>query len=431
MRRVVVLLVGLAVIGAATEILFEPAPTLFGVFQLVVRGVDAENGKAVLVNLATGELKPVELSCAGSGLLKSGPILVRRQCDLLPEREGLEEIIVSGVGDTLVAATELGCGLSVAHKVGPRAGPIKMRLEKLVDEKWQEVQTLRAGTYRLVVIAPEHDRTCELDPLPDGLKISSETESLVVDIKESAPASGEFSFEFRGEFQLDREKGELWYRISWDGGEFRVSAPCAPVVFYAAGQEIRVEVETIAVEASSGPILIVPVGCQAQVCVVKPAEPDEVWWQLSGYGWHKGNCFEVGANVPTFPEALLLRVLARQGADWGMTQIALTVVDRPRLSFVTQDGKEVSRPWPATEQLRVRVEGILGFFADSVVVRVGKLGPHPMTREIRLSSTPQGYYESAALAPSDWNASSGDILWAELCYPEPMGCCFSVILPLR
>ncbi|MCX7844208.1 MAG: hypothetical protein N2507_02450 [Candidatus Bipolaricaulota bacterium] len=433
---VVGLLVGFWGLQAA-EIAFEPAPRLLGTFALVVRGVAADQGEAVLFNAATGQRLVLPLERHGP-VLRTPPILAVRPCDPRPAGQRVHLLEVTGVGELLVAATALGQGLSAAAKVGPREGRCELLLEAKEGEEWKPVQALGAGEYRVRLVCPPADRTCQPDPLPRGLRVRLGQTELTLDLLEDGNATGHFVWTFSSAFALDRERPELLFVLRWEDRAVAVAAEQARLILQVGEKELGVPVPLLPVEVQPATALLVPAGCRAQLELRQPAEPDEVLWWVPGRGWFAGVSLELAADeplalgVPRYPEALLAKVFVRKGAAWGATQVAVSIAPRPRLLFVDpKTGEEIRGPWPAAQEFRIRMVDPLGFPGDALAVYVGKLGPQPLERRVELRPVEGGVYESAPLSPRLWQAKPGEFLWAQVRYPAPVACVVSVLLPLR
>jgi|GEM_PF-3379516 len=442
MRRLVILLgVAAGMVAQAAEIRFDPDPKLLGKFQIVVDGVEEKSGKVWLLNATSGQLWEIPITLEG-GILKTPVLQAVRPCDTPdPDAKAIE---ITSVGDTLVAATELGCGLSVTRKVGAREGKPALEVQILSQDEWKPVDALSTGRFRVLIKAPFLDRTCDPDPLPGGLVLEVGNERKCVPLQESDLTTGEFVFEFQGKLELDREKGALLYRMEWDGGGWSFPGLCQSVIFHTAwGKEhtleenVELKLKVATLEVRVGPTAVfLPVGCRARLELLWPEEPDEVLWRVSGWGWTSGKVLELAAeessfSLPTFPYALLAQVFARTGENWGTVQIAITVVERPSLSFVDPVSGEKLESLSADAPFKIRVENALGLMDETLKVRVGKLGLHPMPKAIELHRVEDGTYESTSLNPHDWQTKPGDFLWAELDYPAPITCAIAALLPLR
>lgn len=438
-RRVGLILGGLlsfSLLGLpAAELLFEPAPRLLGTFHVVVRGVPEEKGEVVLFNVASGERLVLSLTKV-DGVLKSELVQVLRPCDS-PQTKA-HTLRVREAGELLVAVTELACGLSAVAKVEPRAGKPELFLEAKDGEQWKPVKALEAGEYRVRVVYPPADRTCEPDPLPHGLRVRAGPKEITLELKEDAPTSGSFTWRFSTAFELDRETHELMFVLKSDKESLRVPAVCTTVIFFALDQRLEARIQLLSVEVKPATVLLVPVGCKAELRVEKPEKPEEVWWWVPGRGWFAGPSFEIFVDEPTlprvpkYPEALLIEVFVRKGAAWGISQAALSLIPRPKLLFVDPGtGEEIVGAWPVDRELKLRVTDLLGFPGEVIRVRMGKLGPHPLERPVELRKVKEGVYESEILSPKLWHAKAGEYLWAQLHYPEPIECVISVLLPLR
>ncbi|MCX7750714.1 MAG: hypothetical protein N2320_04100, partial [Candidatus Bipolaricaulota bacterium] len=104
--RAVLMLAFVALPALGAEIRLEPGLHLGGTVHVRVTGVAEAAGQATLLVLRTGAVLTVALERVGDRL-ESGPIHLRRPCDL---GDGL--FLAVQVGDTVVAATELGGGLT-------------------------------------------------------------------------------------------------------------------------------------------------------------------------------------------------------------------------------------------------------------------------------------------------------------------------------
>ncbi|MCS7240060.1 MAG: hypothetical protein NZ651_02290 [Candidatus Bipolaricaulota bacterium] len=418
----------------AEVIRFEPAPQLLQTFYVVVEDTPAQEGKALLLNATTGKVWVLELKRAGD-VLKSPALQAIRPCDQRPAE--IMAIEISQVGDLLVAATELGEGASTVAKVGPRPGECTITLEVQEGAEWKPATTLGIGKYRLKVECPPYDKTCEQDVLPGGLTARMDQTEITLALQEADKTGGVFFWTFSGDFQLDKGKQELIYRLAWEDQELTIPSTCR-LVFRAGGKELMTRVETLAVEIGPSMAMFIPAGCGAKLQVLAPSEPDEVLWYVPGRGWFSGYTLEfvatddLAAPVPVYPYALLVRVFVRKGNAWGTTQMALTVTPRPELTFVdAKSGQPIKGPWPINQSLKVQVAGIPDFVSEGLFVRVGKLGPEPMERKVGLRRVQEGLYESEPLVPEAWQTKPGDILWVEFGVPAPILCVVSAILPLR
>ncbi|MFN3346980.1 MAG: hypothetical protein ACK42E_04125, partial [Candidatus Bipolaricaulaceae bacterium] len=233
----------------------------------------------------------------------------------------------------------------------------------------------------------------------------------------------------------DKATTQLLFVFRWDEKCLRVPAICASVVFRAVGEEFVAPIRSLPLKVEPDAALFVPLGCRATLRLVQPEKADEVLWWVAGR-WEKGEELEFFvddrvAGLPSYPEALVLRVFARKGETWGTTNVAVSVVPRLQLSFVDPETNEkILAAWPKEKAFKLRITEAFGF-PETISVVVGKLGPHPRERPVTLSQTGQGVYESDPLDPQDWQAKTGEFLWAQVCYPKPVECVISVLLPLR
>ncbi len=436
MRRLGRMLAGMLFVGfcaAAVELLFEPQPCLLGTFQILVRGELEQTGEVVLLNLTTKEQLVLELYRDGN-VLKSRLLQVLRPCDPLTV-EGAVPVRVSGVGDHLVAATALGCGLSAVTKVGPRPGAAELVLERKEGEEWRPADGLGAGDYRLRVLYPPADLTCDPDRLPGGLVVRAAENELALELSEVAGSSGSFVWHFSGSFEVDKSSQQLLFVFRWDDQQLKIPAVCTSVVFRAVDQELAVGIQPLQVEIEPGDALLLPVGCRASLKLTQPKEPDEVLWWAVGR-WYAGTSLDLvvgepGAGILAYPAALVLRVFARKGEIWGVRNVAVSVIPRPELAFIDPDtGERILAAWPKEKSVKIQLSQAWGLPPEIALV-VGKLGPHPKERSLVLRQVKEGVYESDLLHPGDWQVQAGEYLWAQLCYPGPIECVISVLLLLR
>jgi len=437
MRRAAACLLVLLLWGIslwAVELRFEPRPRLLETFQIVLEGGGGKEEKVVLFNATTGQRWVVELKRDGP-VLKSPPLQVVRSCDT--PKAGAIPIEVTQVGELLVVATDVACGLSAVAKVEPREGRCQVFLEVKEGEEWKPAAGLGAGEHRVRIVYPPADRTCDPDPLPQGLKVRLGSTELLLSLVEDAPSSGAFTWDFSGAFKVDREGQRLLFVMKW--GDQSVEVPeCTTVVFQAADCELAVRIQLLSVEIKPATALLIPLGCQAKLWLSQPEDPDEVLWWVPGRGWFSGPSLEFVVDeplipgLPRYPEALLAKAFVRKGAAWGTCQAALSLIPRPKLLFLDANtGEEITGAWPSDQDFKLRVTDVVGWPDHVLAVRMGKLGPHPRERTVELRQIREGVYESEPLNPRLWQAQAGEFLWAQICYPEPIECVISVLLPLR
>ncbi|MBC7170350.1 hypothetical protein H5T54_05430 [Candidatus Bipolaricaulota bacterium] len=413
------LLVLLALPALGAELQFEGEPYLAGAFKVVVTGVAETSGQATLVVLRTGEVIRVDLRCEGARL-ESPPIHARRPCD----PDGDPSLSVE-LGDTIVAATDLGGGLSRTARVGAREpGVPALAFERWdnVEMEWVPAEEVEPALFRFVVADRSLDTTCERDSFVLPVAIGGEEFSLP--LVEDAPASGTFGVEFV--VALEPRDSALWLQLLTVEGDPLAAVPVEGGILIAArhGGETR-QVPFAPLSVALGPSgLVLPVGCVGEVRVAEPEGADEVRW------WVDGAPRSGGLGLPLFadaPRSASVVALVRQGLLWGRAETEVTFVPRVGLSFVDgATGARPAEPWPCSLEVLVRADGATG----PVEVMVGRLGPDPRVQTLTLASAVDGAFVSAPIRPSDLGACAGEVLWAQ--FRDPRGCYTAyVILPLR
>jgi len=411
MRWLLVLaLMSLPVLGA--EIRFDTGPTLTGTFRVVVEGVTDTSGQATLLVLRTGAVVQVALQRAGDQL-ESEAIHVRRPCD----PEGTPFISVQ-LGDTIVAATELGGGLSATAQVGPRKpgpGEPTLTLQRWdnLEMKWISTEEAGPARFRIVLADASADTTCEADSVPLPVEVGAKTFDLT--LVEDAAASGRFSGEFVT--VVEPRNCDLLIRVLSLKGDLLLETP-APEACLAC----RRGEQTLRAPLSSFPVTLVPsdlvlsVGCVGEVRVSGPGPVDEVRWCADGVEQAvRGPVLTLYADAP---RSRRIVALVRHGMRWGRAEAVVTFLPQAKLSFVAADsGLPVTEPWPCTQMLRVKAENVSG---EVQAVTIGKLGPDPRSQELTLEKVQDGVFLSRPIRPSDLGACAGDVLWAQ--YRDPRGC---------
>ncbi|MBC7220274.1 hypothetical protein H5T55_02115 [Candidatus Bipolaricaulota bacterium] len=413
------LLVLLALPALGAELQFEGEPHLAGTFKVVVTGVAATSGQATLVVLRTGEVIRVDLRCE-EGRLASPPIHARRPCD----PDGDPSLSVE-LGDTVVAATDLGGGLSRTALVAAREpGVPALAFERWdnVDMEWVPAEEVGPALFRFVVADRSLDTTCARDPVALSVTIGGEEFSLP--LVEDAPASGAFVVEFV--VALEPQDGALWLELVTVEGDLLAAVPVEGGTYVvgrhgAETRQVPFAPLSVTLEPSD---LALPVGCVGEVRVTEPAGADEVRW------WVDGVARSGGLGLPLFadaPRSASVVALVRQGLLWGRAETEVTFVPRVRLSFVdATTGARPTEPWPCSLEILVRADGATG----PVEVMVGRLGPDPRVQTLTLASDVDGAFVSAAIRPADLGACAGEVLWAQ--FRDPRGCYTAYItLPLR
>lgn len=411
MRTLLVLaLVALPVLGG--EIRFERDLHLGESVRVQVTGVPEDRGTVTLVVLRTGALLAVPLHRRGDGL-ESQPILLYRPCD-----PGGPHALVIEVGDTVVAATELGGGLAVAARVEPPLrgpGEPVLALERWDNEtlKWVRAQDLEPALYRLVLSDRFLDTTCERERVELPLALAEREFSLP--LVEEEGTGGRFEGKFV--VALEPRACSVWLSVSTVEGKplVETAVPAgACLVCRREGDAIRFPVPALSVNlAPSGPTL--PVGCVGEVRLIQPEKPDEVRWCVDGAERPGGTTLPLFADAP---RTVSVVALVRQGLLWERGQTTVTFVPQVRLSFVAAEtGLPAGEPWPCPQPLRVRAEHVPG---PGFTVLVGKLGPDPKVVELALEAGPEGVWLTQAFRPTELGACAGDVLWAQ--FKDPRGC---------
>ena len=416
--RWLLLLVTLPVLGA--EIQFDGELHLAGTFKVIVTEVAATSGQATLIVLRTGEVIQVDLRCEGARL-ESPPIHARRPCD--PERDPSLSV---ELGDTIVAATDLGGGLSTTALVGPREpGVPSLALERWdnVEMEWVPAEEMEPALFRFVLDDRSLDTTCERDSF--ALPVAIGEEELSLTLVEGAPTSGAFSVEFV--VALEPREGALWLQLVTVDGDLLAEVPVeeGTSVVGRRGEEARharLALLPVALEPAE---LAIPVCCVGEIRVTTPEGADEVRWWVDGAARSGDLALPLCADAPRSASVV---AFVRQGLVWGRAEAAVTFVPRVRLSFVdAATGARPAEPWPCGLEIRIRADEVTG---PAPVVMVGKLGPDPRVQELTLAQDATGAFVSAPLRPSDLGACSGDVLWAQ--FRDPRGCYTAyTILPLR
>lgn len=422
MRWLLVLaVVALPALGA--EIGIEGELALGGTFRVVVRGVPEEGGRATILNLRSGEALQVELS-SHAGSLRSAPVYAWRACGEVWSEPG----IVVELGDTLVAASNLGGGLAVAAQVGPRSrgadepGVVLERWED-VDRKWVPAQEMEPALFRIVLADSSQDVTCGQDVV--DLPVALAGKEFVLPLTEEAPTAGKFVGQFV--LALEPRMCELWLRVTTVDEKLLAEAPVpagACLVCQQEGVELRAALARRPLSLAPADLAI-PVGCVGEVRVEGVARPDEVRWCVDGAERLGGLALNLFADDPREVKVV---ALARHGLLWERAESTVVFVPRVKLSVVdAATGLWATEPWPCTQPVQVHAEHVSG---DSLIVLVGKLGPDPRVQELTLGQSPDGLFLSPPLRPSDLAACSGDVLWVQ--FRDPRGCYSAyVTLPLR
>lgn len=396
-----------AIPACGADIRFDPAPTLGGTFRVVVTGTGATTGQVTLVVLRTGEVVQVAVRCTGTRL-ESGEILAHRGCG----PAGAVSVQVQ-LGDTLVAATDLGEGLSATARVAPPPGSPALGLERWdnVALEWVQAETVGPAHFRVVLDDPSLDTTCDRDTVVLPVSVGGAEFSLA--LIEQAPLGGRFS----GEFALTVEPRacDLWVEVKTVEGTLLAEAPLpteGALTCEHEGVLLRVPLRSLPV-ALAAPQLTVPVGCVGEVGLTQPDGADEVRWCVDGVPSPvMGAALGLLADAP---RVLQVVALVREGMLWGRAEARVEYVPQVAVSFVdARTGLPVSRPWPCSLPLRVRVDNAA---ASRLVVMVGKFGTDPGVRELALDEVEPRVFLSASFTSADFGACAGVVLWAQ--YVDP------------
>ncbi|HNR24596.1 MAG TPA: hypothetical protein PKG50_04125 [Candidatus Bipolaricaulis anaerobius] len=414
----VLALIALPAWGA--EIQFDAEPRLGGTFRVVVTGVPEEGGQATLLVLRTGAVVPVALAREGD-VLRSAPIHIRRACD----PEGTPSVSVQ-LGDTVVAATELGGGLAAPARVGPR-GPDEptVALERWdnVEMEWVAAEEMGPALFRIVLTDPSRDTTCEREAL--ALELALAGKEFALPLEEDGPVTGKFVGEFV--VALEPRGCDLGLRVTTVGGDLLTEAAvstgaCLTCTWEGASLRAPLPVLPIALAPEA---LVLPVGCVGEVHLARPERPDEVRWCVDGVERAGELSLTLLADAP---RDVIVVALVRKGLLWERAQTTVAFVPQVKLSWVdATTGLPPTEPWPCTQPLQIRADDVTG---PAPVLLVGKLGPDPRIQEIPLAESDGGVFVSGALRPADFAACAGDVLWAQ--FRDPRGCYSAYItLPLR
>ncbi len=418
MRWLLVLaLIALPAWGA--EIQFDAEPRLGETFRVVVTGVAEEGGQATLLVLRTGAVVPVALAREGD-VLRSAPIHARRPCD----PEGTPSVSVQ-LGDTVVAATELGGGLAAPARVGPRPDGPTVALERWdnVEMEWVAAEELGPALFRIVLTDPSRDTTCERDAL--ALELALAGKEFALPLEEDGPVTGKFVGEFV--VALEPRGCDLGLRVTTVGGDLLTEAAVSAGACLTCtweGTSLRAPLPVLPI-ALTPEALVLPVGCVGEVHLARPERPDEVRWCVDGVERAGGLSLTLLADAP---RDVIVVVLVRKGLLWERAQTTVAFVPQVKLSWVdATTGLPPTEPWPCTQPLQIRADDVTG---PAPVLLVGKLGPDPRVQEIPLAESDGGVFVSGALRPADFAACAGDVLWAQ--FRDPRGCYSAYItLPLR
>ncbi len=418
MRRLLLLAVlALGVSTWAATIQFDPTPVpLKGTFRVRVSGIGAETGDVVVVNVDTGELVRVPLKPEG-GRLVSEEIYALRDCDSIPE--GARYVLHVAVGDVLAAATELEDGLSTTTLVTAPQGPpeLSLRAWDAARNMWcprQGGHELSPGRLLVTVVDPVADVGCDQESVPLALALGDHGTQL--DLREEGPAAGRFSAEI--ELVMEPLGTEVAVKLLHQGSELLSVTARAGLELKLTYGELAVSYPLASLEASLElePGGAEDVGCQILIRVAE-IEASEVRWFLDGIEQaERGPELRVVRSEPTYPDAIQVIALVRQGALWDRVQTSVSFVPRTEISFVdAETGEPVSGWTVCSRPIVVKLAQVY----DDPAPRVwfGLLGPGCSAREIPLTSQGEGEYLSQVILPEELGACAGDVLWAQ--YKDP------------
>ena len=418
MRRLLLLAVlALGVSAWAATIQFDPAPVpLKGTFRVRVAGIGAETGDVVAVNVDTGELVRVPLKPEG-GRLVSEEIYALRDCDSIPE--GARYVLHVAVGDVLAAATELEDGLSTTTLVTAPQGPpeLSLRAWDAARNMWcprQGGHELSPGRLLVTVVDPVADVDCDQESVPLALALGDHGTQL--DLREEGPAAGRFSAEI--ELVMEPLGTEVAVKLLHQGSELLSVTARAGLELVLTYGELAVSYPLASLEAflELEPGGAEDVGCQILIRVAE-IEASEVRWFLDGIEQaERAPELRVVRSEPTYPDAIQVIALVRQGTLWDRVQTSVSFVPRTEISFVdAETGEPVSGRAVCSRPIVVKLAQVY----DDPAPRVwfGLLGPGCSAQEIPLTSQGEGEYLSQVILPEELGACAGDVLWAQ--YKDP------------
>jgi len=412
----------MALPAAGGQIAFESVPRLTEPLYIVVTGVAETAGEVTLVNLRTEELVRVGLAPGADGL-RAGPIHARRACD-----PAVSPSLTVELGDTLIAATELGGGLAATARVGPRSqrdGELTFSLERWDDigMKWVSAAELMPARFRIVLSSASADATCAADVVSLPVEVAGKAFELAL------VEDGAVSARFAGEFVVVIEPAncDLLIRVLSLGGDMLLEGPAL-----GARLTCRLDGQTLTAPLPALPITLVrshaelPVGCVGEVRVSGLAAGGAVVWCLGGIPLPVGG--PVLSLYADAPRSIEVVALVRQGLNWGRAAATMTYVPQAKMSFVdAATGHPVTGPWPCTQPVRVKLENVT---AAAARVTVGRLGADPRAQVLVLERSPDGALLSRSFRPAEFGACVGDVLWAQ--YTEEGPCnAVHAILPLQ
>jgi hypothetical protein len=428
----VALLVGMWVGGWAGSLHIEPAEvSLGGSFLVVVAGVEAEAGEVLVVNVRTGEQVRLPLH-PEEGQLVTGHVYVVRECDPVPpEAEYLLRVLP---GDVIAAATELEEGLAATALVLPPTGAPELSLATWDEGRaaWcprEAGAQLPAGRFKITVTDPNRDLACEPETALVLLRLG-ERETRV-DLRETGPASGQFTGEFV--LEIAPQESTLQAKVLHEGTELFSTTLEKGLALEVSYQEITYTFPLLSVQIS---LELTPgaredVGCPVRLAVISPEAVDQVQWFVDGLRQPEGGAeLLLVRSEPTYPEPVTVVALVQAAGQWGQTEAAITLVPRTEIAFVdSETGQEVAAPCECTTSLRVKLTQALD--DEHPRVWIGILGPGCTARELALIREGEGVYLSEPFVPQDLGACLGDVLWAQYKDPSCWEDVAYVLLPLR
>ncbi len=401
-----------AVPGLAAELQIDPSPVpLDSLFRVVLSGEGADQGSVKVLNLRSMDFVTLDLQDE-DGRWVTGYVHAVRPC--VCEAEEAAARLDVELGDVLVAATEVGEGLSAATKVAPpQRGPeepvVRLRRLDTGEREFFAVEELTAGTYVLEVVDRSLSVSCEPDYITD-VRVYLGDRELHLNLEEEDATAGRFLAFFQADIRP--EQGELLVVLMGPDGE-EVGLPWEEGLHFAAeyeGRRVGVPVSPLRAELSAERISL-PAGCSQTVHVTKPEQADEYLWYEGRRKLGTGPSLTVFGQAPQY--WAVVNVFVRQGIHWGTAEFEYRVAPGSSLTFLDAATEQpASQPWSRDRELKVLLEH--AYTEDPrtpPTVRAGVLGENDEQR-LTMTKIEQGIWISTAFRPREFRAGAGDVLWA-------------------
>ncbi len=409
---VMALVLGTTAWAATIQISPSPIP-LRGQFRVIVAGLEAQAGQAVVVNVKTGQLVKVPLE-EKDGRLISAPIYALRGCEPVPQ--GAEYVLPVRLGDVVAAATDLDKGLSTTALVVSAGGEARLVVAAWGQKDWHELASgsqLPPGKLRVTVSDPSADETCDRETVPVTIGLGEKTTHL--DLLESGPASGEFTAELSLAAAISGQ--ELSIKLLRQGKEL-LCVPLGPdTALTVAYGELKASypIAQLDVRLKVDPADKEDAGCPIEIGIAGQA--DEVHWFVDGKEQpDTGPTTLVVQAAPTYPEPMTVVAIVRAGKLWGKGETEVTFVPHTEIAFLDADtGEPVTDPVRCGARLKIKLTGVLD--DPHPHAWIGLLGAGCSAVELQLSNQGGGVFLSQEFATDSLAACAGDVLWAE--YKDP------------